>query len=68
MKFLLHLSKISLIKIPSLVLLQGKDPLAEVIEEVFSVTKLGKFVKKTSAKKIVFGSRCFCGDYNKTSL
>jgi hypothetical protein len=43
--------------------LQGKDPLVEVIVEVFSVTKLAKIVKKTSAKTFVFGSGCFCGDY-----
>jgi hypothetical protein len=38
------------------------------IAEVFSVTKLTKIVKKTSAKTFVFGSRCFCRDYNGTSL
>jgi hypothetical protein len=47
---------------------QGKDLVSEVIVEVFSVTKFTKNVKKTSAKTSVFGSGCFCGDYNKTSL
>jgi hypothetical protein len=44
--------------------LQGKD----LVVKVFSVKKLAKIVKKTSAKTSIFGSECFCGDYNGTSL
>jgi len=51
-----------------LLTLQGKGLAAELIEEVFSVTKLEKIVKKTFVKIFVFGSICFCGDYNGTLL
>ena len=39
--------------------LQRKDPIAEVIAEAFSVTRLGKNVKRTSATTYVNGSGCF---------
>ena len=39
--------------------LQGKDPLAEVIKEVFSVIKLAKIVKKTYATASVSGNGGF---------
>ena len=35
--------------------IQGKDPLAEVIKEVFSVTKLAKIVKNTFATPCING-------------
>ena len=44
--------------------LQGKDPLAEVIKEVFSVIKLAKIVKKTFSTTSIFGNEGFSGDFN----
>ena len=44
--------------------LQGKDPLAEVIKEVFSVIKLAKIVKKTFFTTSVYGYRGFGGAFN----
>ena len=39
--------------------LQGKDPPAEVIKEVFSVIKLAKIVKKTFSTTSIFGNGAF---------
>ena len=47
--------------------LQGKDPIAKVIKEVFSVIKLAKFVKKTSTTTFVCGNGCFYEGSNRTS-
>ena len=47
--------------------LQGKDPLAEVIKEVFSVIKLARIVKKTFATTSVYGYRGFGGAFNGNS-
>jgi hypothetical protein len=47
--------------------LQGKYPLAEAIKEVFSVIKLEKIVKKTSATTFVCGNKYFYGGSNGTS-
>ena len=47
--------------------LQGKDPLAEVIKEVFSVIKLAKIVKKTYATTSVSSNGGFGGDFNGNS-
>ena len=47
--------------------LQGKDPLAEVIKEVFSVIKLAKIVKKTYATTSVSGNGGFGGAFNGNS-
>ena len=47
--------------------LQGKDPLAEVIKEVFSVIKLAKIVKKTYATTSVSGNEGFGGAFNGNS-
>ena len=44
--------------------LQGKDPIAEVIKEVFSVIKLAKIVKKTFSTTFIFGNGGFGGDFN----
>ena len=41
------------------VTLQGKDPLVEVIKEVFSVIKLAKIIKKTFATTSVYGYEGF---------
>ena len=48
--------------------LQGKDPLAEVIKEVFSVIKLAKIVRKTFATTYVYGYRGFGEAFNKNSI
>ena len=45
--------------------LQGKDPLAEVIKEVFSVIKLAKIVKKQYATTSIFGNGGFGGAFNR---
>ena len=47
--------------------LQGKDPLEELIKEVFSVIKLTKIVKATSATTFVCGNEYFYGGSNGTS-
>ena len=47
--------------------LQGKDPLVEVIKEVFSVVKLAKIVKNTFSTTLVYGYRRFGGAFNKIS-
>ena len=47
--------------------LQGKDPLAEVIKEVFSVRKLAKIVKKTFATTSVYGYGGFGRAFNENS-
>ena len=47
--------------------LQGKDPLAEVIKEVFRVIKLAKIVKKTYASTSVSGNGGFDGAFNGNS-
>jgi hypothetical protein len=44
--------------------LQGKHLQAEVFAEVFSVTKFGKFFKKTSATTSSIG----CGGFNGCSI
>ena len=44
--------------------LQGKDPRAEDIKEVFSVIKLAKIVKKTYANTFVSGNGGFGGAFN----
>ena len=49
------------------VALQRKDPLAEVIKELFSVIKLAKIVKKTFATTSVYGYRGFGGYFNGNS-
>ena len=54
-------------KILSMKTLQGKDPLAEVIKEVFSVIKLAKIVKKTYATTFVYGYEGFGGAFNGNS-
>ena len=47
--------------------LQGKDPLVDVIKEVFSVIKLAKIVKKTFATTSVYGYGGFGGAFNGNS-
>ena len=47
--------------------IQGKDPLAEVIKEVFSVIKLTKIVKKTFSTTSVYGYGGFGGAFNGNS-
>ena len=47
--------------------LQGKDSLAEVIKEVFSVIKLAKIVKKIFATTFVYGYGGFGGAFNENS-
>ena len=47
--------------------LHGKDPLAEVIKEVFSVIKLAKIVKKTFATTSVYGYGGFGRAFNGNS-
>ena len=47
--------------------LQGKDPLVEVIKEVFSVIKLAKIVKKTYATTFVYGYGGFGRAFNVNS-
>ena len=47
--------------------LQGKDLLAKVIKEVFSVIKLAKIVKKTFATTSVYGYEGFGGAFNGNS-
>jgi hypothetical protein len=44
-----------------LLALQGKDLVAKVIVDVFSVIKLAKIVKITFTKTFFFGRGCFCG-------
>ena len=44
--------------------LQGKDPIAKVIKEVFSAIKLEKFVKKTFGTTFVYGYGVFCRYFN----
>jgi len=44
--------------------LQGEHPIAEVFAEVFSVTKLGNFLKKTSATTISIDKIGFSGSFN----
>ena len=51
----------------SFLTLQGKYPLVEDIKEVFSVLKLTKIVKKTSATTSVCGNKCFYVGSNETS-
>ena len=50
-----------------LISIQGKDPLVEVIKEVFSVIKLAKIVKKTFSTTSVYGYGGFGGAFNKKS-
>ena len=52
---------------PNLLTLQGKDPLVEVIKEVFSVIKLAKIVKKAFATTSVYGYGGFGGAFNENS-
>ena len=47
--------------------LQGKDPLAEVIKEGFSVIKLATIVKKTFSRTYVYGYGGFGGAFNGNS-
>ena len=47
--------------------LQRKDPLVEVIKEVFSVIKLAKIIKKSFSTTSVFGNGGFGGDFNGIS-
>ena len=47
--------------------LQGKDPLVEVIKEVFSVIKMAKIVKKTFSTTSVYGYGVFGRDFNGNS-
>ena len=47
--------------------LQGKDPLAEVIKEVFSVIKLAKMVKKTFSTTSILGYGGFGESFNGKS-
>ena len=47
--------------------IQGKDPLAEVIKEVFSVIKLAKIVKKTYATTFFYGNGGFGRYFNGNS-
>ena len=47
--------------------LQRKDPLVEVIKEVFSVIKLAKIVKKTFATTSIYGYGGFGGAFNRNS-
>ena len=48
--------------------LQGKEHVPEAIIEVFSVTRLAKIVKKTSATTSVNGTECFSGVFNGNLL
>ena len=48
-------------------ILQGKNPLAEVVKEVFSVIKFAKIVKKTFSTTFVFGNGGFGGASNGIS-
>ena len=50
-----------------LISLQGKDPVAEVVKEVFSVIKLAKIVKKTYATTFVSGNGGFGRAFNGNS-
>ena len=46
---------------------QGKDPLVEVIKEVFSVIKLAKIVKNTFATRSIYSYGGFGRAFNKIS-
>ena len=48
--------------------LQGKDPLAEVMKEVFSVIKLAKIVKNTFATTSFYGYIGFGRAFNRNSI
>ena len=50
-----------------MITLQGKDPLAEVIKEIFSVIKLAKIVKKTFYAISVYGYGGFGRAFNGNS-
>ena len=50
-----------------MVALQGKDPLAEVIKEAFSVIKLAKIVKKPFSTTSIYGYRGFGRAFNRNS-
>ena len=47
--------------------LQGKDPVVEVIKEVFSVIKLVKIVKKTFSTTSLYGYGGFGRNFNENS-
>ena len=47
--------------------LKGKDPLAEVIKELFSVIKLAKIVKNKFSTTSIYGYRAFGGAFNGNS-
>ena len=51
---------------PQGISLQGKDPLAEVIKEIFSVIKLAKIVKKTFYKTSIYDYRGSGRAFNTT--